>query len=183
MGTALLLSGSRGGFIALIAEVALMLLLSMRSKSRNTLGAKMLLLALVLLMVIIGGSFFVGGKSSTRIAETEGSGGKSIHRAYIWGVTLNIIRANMPFGAGLGAFGVAFTPFDKFSGMMRRTGTQRLSAGRVRRRLDWPRDRSVLFGRSRQNRARGCCGREYFSRGVAIGALSGIFGDPGPQHL
>lgn len=120
MGTALVLSGSRGGFIALVAEVALMLMMTLRSKGANGVGAK-IALAFVLMLTIIGGSFFVGGESSlTRIAENQNAGGRaSIDRSYIWGVTLEMIRSNMPFGVGLGAFGVAFTPFDTHSGFER----------------------------------------------------------------
>ncbi|HMJ09710.1 MAG TPA: O-antigen ligase family protein [Pyrinomonadaceae bacterium] len=119
MGSALLLSGSRGGFVALIAEIALLLILTMRSKSGNIVGAK-IVLAVILLAAIIGGSYFVGGESSlTRIAETSVSKDVTTDRAYIWGATLKVIRANFPFGAGLGAFGVAFTPFDEHSGLER----------------------------------------------------------------
>lgn len=119
MGTALLLSGSRGGFVALVAEIALMLLLTVRSKSGNAVGAK-IALAIVLLGTIIGGSFFVGGESSlTRIAESQSGSGKSVDRAYIWAVTTEMIRSSMPFGVGLGAYGVAFTPYDTRSGMER----------------------------------------------------------------
>src|SRR5829696_8530757 len=103
MGTALLLSGSRGGFIALVAEVALMLMLTLPMRGGNATGAK-IALAGVLLLAIIGGSFFVGGENSlTRIAENENAGGvTSIDRSYIWSVSLEIIRGNMPLGVGLG---------------------------------------------------------------------------------
>jgi O-antigen ligase len=120
MGTALLLSGSRGGFIALIAEIAIMLMFALRSKGAKAVGAK-IALAAVLLITIVGGSFFVGGESSlTRIAESDNAGGASaMDRSYIWKVTLDVVRKNMPFGAGLGSLGVAFTPHDTHSGLER----------------------------------------------------------------
>jgi O-antigen ligase len=40
-------------------------------------------------------------------------------RSNIWQVTLKVIAANMPFGAGFGAFGVAYTPHDAMSGLER----------------------------------------------------------------
>ena len=42
-----------------------------------------------------------------------------LFRSNIWSVTLEVIKANLPFGAGLGAFGVAYTPHDTMSGLER----------------------------------------------------------------
>ena len=176
MGTALLLSGSRGGFIALIAEVAMMLMLTMRSKTGNVVGAK-IALAVILLLVIVGGSFFVGGESSlTRIAETQADGGKAIDRAYIWGVTLDIIRANMPFGAGLGAYGVAFTPFDKYSGMERveQAHNDYLQVASDAGLVGLAIGAFFLFTLFKTGR-KAVAVDNTFRRGVGVGAISGIF--------
>src|SRR5438445_9213484 len=37
----------------------------------------------------------------------------------IWGVTLKVIPSSMPFGAGIGAYPQAYTPFDTLSGLER----------------------------------------------------------------
>lgn len=119
MGIALLLSGSRGGLIALLAEVFLLVIITTKSQSKGNLVVKAIL-AILLIGVIIFGAVLIGGESSlTRIAETATSGNITTDRTHIWAVTLDVIKANLPFGAGLGAFGIAYTPFDNSSGLGR----------------------------------------------------------------
>ncbi len=119
MGIALLLSGSRGGLVALLAEVFLLVIVTTKSRSKSNLLIKAVL-ALLLIGIIVFGAVLIGGESSlTRIAETAASGNITTDRTHIWAVTLDVIKANLPFGAGLGAFGVAFTPFDDSSGLSR----------------------------------------------------------------
>jgi O-antigen ligase len=119
MGIALLLSGSRGGFVALLAEIALLLILTRGSQGRRSLALKAALTA-ALLLAVIGGAIFVGGESSlSRIAETAQSEDITNSRTHIWSVTLDVIKHNLPFGAGIGAFDVAYTPYDSFNGLER----------------------------------------------------------------
>ena len=119
MGISLLLSGSRGGFVALIAEVFLMVLLTRRTHGHRSLLVRVSLAGALILIVIVG-AIFVGGETSlSRFVETAQSKDITTSRGHIWGVTLKVIAANMPFGAGIGAFGVAYTPFDTLSGMER----------------------------------------------------------------
>ncbi len=119
MGIALLLSGSRGGLIAFLAQIIFLIILTTKSKSYGQIVLKAGL-AVALVAAIIAGSFFVGGESSlTRFVETAASENVTTDRSHIWSVTLDVIRENLPFGAGLGAFGVAYTPFDSFSGLER----------------------------------------------------------------
>lgn len=119
MGIALVLSGSRGGLVALLAELLLLVLLTRNSQSTGQTILKGVL-AVGLVGVIIFGAILIGGESSlTRIAETAGSDDISSNRIHIWSVTVEVIKANFPFGAGLGAFGVAYTPFDSLNGMGR----------------------------------------------------------------
>jgi O-antigen ligase len=119
MGVSLLLSGSRGGLIAFLAEVIFLVLLTTGTKSRSNLALK-LALAVLLFIAVVGGAIFVGGDTSlTRVAETAATGDLTTGRSNIWRVTLEVIKANLPFGAGLGAFGVAYTPHDSMSGLER----------------------------------------------------------------
>jgi O-antigen ligase len=119
MGVALLLSGSRGGLISLLAAIFFLIILTTRTKNYGQFALK-IGLAVLLVLTIITGAILIGGESSlTRLAETASSEDFSTSRTYIWGVTLNIIANNFPFGAGFGAFGVAFTPYDSFNGLMR----------------------------------------------------------------
>lgn len=119
MGIALLLSGSRGGLVALIAAVFFLVILTAKTKNTNQFILK-IGLAVLLIATIVVGSILIGGESSlTRFAETANSQDFSTSRTHIWSVTLKIILNNLPFGAGLGAFGVAYTPFDTLNGLER----------------------------------------------------------------
>jgi O-antigen ligase len=119
MGVALLLSGSRGGLVAFVAEIIFLVLLTTGTRSKARLGLK-LGLAGLLLAAIIGGAIFVGGETSlTRVAETAATQDVTTGRSNIWSVTLRVIASNMPFGVGFGALGVAYTRFDSMSGLER----------------------------------------------------------------
>ena len=119
MGTALLLSGSRGGLVSLMAAIFFLVIMTTKTKNYNQIALK-IGLAVLLISTIIIGSILIGGESSlTRFAETANSPDFSTSRTHIWRVTWQIILNNLPFGAGLGAFGVAYTPFDSMNGLER----------------------------------------------------------------
>ncbi len=117
MGVALILSGSRGGLVALLGEIIFLIIITTKTKNTKQLALK-IGLATALIMMLIAGSILIGGESSlTRIAESANSEDFSSSRFHIWSVTVKSISANLPLGAGLGAFGAAYTPFDTSSGM------------------------------------------------------------------
>lgn len=119
MGISVLLSDSRGGLVALFCELIILLLLTRKSNSKNDLLMRVGLVV-ILIAAIIGGSLFVGGDTGlTRFADTAASEDFTTDRSHIWAVTLKVIAANLPFGAGFGAFGVAYPPFDTLSGLLR----------------------------------------------------------------
>ncbi len=119
MGTALLLSGSRGGLTAFLAEVIFLIILTANSKKYGQIGLKIGLAGL-LITGIVAGAILVGGETSlTRFAETAGSDDFTTNRSHIWSVTLDVIKHNLPFGAGFGAFGVAYPQFDNLNGFQR----------------------------------------------------------------
>ncbi|HXH68744.1 MAG TPA: O-antigen ligase family protein [Pyrinomonadaceae bacterium] len=119
MGIALLLSGSRGGFVSLLAEIFFLVILTTKTKSSAQMAVK-ISFAVLLMAVIVFGAILIGGESSlTRFAETASSKDFSTNRTHIWSVTLSIIKNTLPFGAGLGAFGAAYTPYDSLSGLER----------------------------------------------------------------
>ena len=116
MGIALILSGSRGGLISLLAEIFFLIFLTTKTRKSSQLFIKVGL-AVLLLGTIIAGAILVGGESSlTRFAETAASEDFSANRTHIWSVTLDVIKHNFPFGAGLGAFDVAYTASDTLNG-------------------------------------------------------------------
>ena len=117
MGVALILSGSRGGLVALLGEIIFLIIITTKTKNTKQLALK-IGLSTALIMMLIAGSILIGGETSlTRIAESANSEDFSSSRFHIWSVTVKSIAANLPFGAGLGAFGAAYTPFDTSSGM------------------------------------------------------------------
>ncbi len=119
MGAALLLSGSRGGLVALIAQIIVLIILTARSKGRKNLVLKVAM-SVLLAVAAIGGALFVGGETSlTRIADSASSQDVTSNRTQIWGQTLKVIAHHLPLGAGLGAYGQAFTQFDTTSGLER----------------------------------------------------------------
>jgi O-antigen ligase len=116
MGIALLLSGSRGGFVSLLAEIFFLVILTNKTKSSGRAAVK-IGLSVLLMAVIVIGAILIGGESSlSRFAETAGSKDFSTNRTHIWSVTLSVIKNNLPFGAGLGAFAPAYTPYDSLNG-------------------------------------------------------------------
>jgi len=119
MGVALLLSGSRGGLVAMVAGVVFLIMVTSRASGAKKVALRVAM-SIVMLGVIIGGAFYIGGESSlTRIAETANSKDITTDRTHIWGITLKVIKANFPLGAGIGAFAQAYTPFDDNSGLER----------------------------------------------------------------
>jgi len=177
MGVALLLSGSRGGLVALLSEIILLLILTTGTKRRGKLFLKVGFSGL-LIAAIVFGSIYIGGESSlTRLAETAASEDITTDRGHIWSVTLKVIKENMPFGAGLGALGVAYTPFDNYS------GTERVEQAH-NDYLQVAADAGIvgiiisaffLFWLFREG-LKAAKTDNIYRRGVAIGAFAGCFG-------
>jgi O-antigen ligase len=176
MSVALFLSGSRGGFISLVAELIILVMMTARFHSRQKLFMRVAL-AGALLVAIVAGTFFVGGESSlTRIAETASSKDITTNRTHIWAVTLNVIRQTAPLGGGLGAFGVAYTPNDTLSGLERveqahNDFLQTIADGGIVGLLLGGAFLFLLFRTTSRNVKR----QNNFRRAVAIGASAGIF--------
>jgi O-antigen ligase len=117
IGSALLLSGSRGGMISFLCEIILLIMLTAESGARKSTLLRAGL-SVTLLAAIVGGAIFVGGDTSlTRFAETASSKDITSNRLHIWAVTLRVIVAYLPFGTGLGAYQQAYTKFDTLSGL------------------------------------------------------------------
>lgn len=119
MGVALVKSGSRGGLIAFVAQLAFLVILTTGARSRRGMYLKVGFAGLLVAAVVFG-SIFIGGESSlTRFAETAASDDVSTNRGHIWSVTTRVIANTLPLGAGFGALGVAYTPYDSYSGLER----------------------------------------------------------------
>jgi O-antigen ligase len=176
MGVALLLSGSRGGLVSLLAEIFFLVILTTKTKGFARMAIK-IGFAVLLMAVIVFGAILIGGESSlTRFAETAASKDFSTNRTHIWSVTLSIIKNNLPFGAGLGAFGVAYTPYDSLSGASRVEQAHNdylqvlADAGIVGLLLG-----TFFIYELFKTGVRNAKTSNKFRRGVAIGALAGCF--------
>ena len=176
MGVALLLSGSRGGLVSLLAEIFFLVILTTKTKGFARMAIK-IGFAVLLMAVIVFGAILIGGESSlTRFAETAASKDFSTNRTHIWNVTLSIIKNNLPFGAGLGAFGVAYTPYDSLSGASRVEQAHNdylqvlADVGIVGLLLG-----AFFIYELFKTGVRNAKTSNKFRRGVAIGALAGCF--------
>lgn len=176
MGAALLLSGSRGGLVALLAEIALLALLTTNNKKRGNILVKFALSGL-LVAVIVAGSIFVGGESSlTRFAETSTSKNFTTNRSHIWSTTIEAIKERPLFGAGLGSFNAAYAKHDTFNGMERVEQAHNdylqvlADAGIVGLLIGL----YFLFQLFKRGRA-SIKTENLFRRGIAVGALAGCF--------
>jgi O-antigen ligase len=176
MGISLILSGSRGGFVSLLAMVVFILILTNKTRGSGQVALK-IGLAVLLIVVVIGGSILIGGESSlTRFAETAVSNDISTNRTHIWNVTLQVIKNNLPFGAGIGAFAAAYTPYDTMNGIERVEQAHNdylqilADAGIVGLVLAG----FFIFWLFRTG-LRNIKTENIFRRGVAIGALAGCF--------
>ena len=122
MAVSLLLSRSRGGLIAFVVEIILLVIFTTRKRGKKklilTFGLSVLLLA-----VAIGGAFFVGGETSlVRFSGNDvsvESPTQTTSRSHIWSVTGRMIQQNLPLGVGLGAFPAVYPAYDTGSGYQR----------------------------------------------------------------
>ena len=176
MGIALVLSGSRGGLVSLLAMVVFILILT--NKARGS-GQSILKIGLAVLLValIVAGAILIGGESSlTRFAETAVSNDITTNRTHIWRVTLDVIKNNLPFGAGIGAFAAAYTPYDTMNGIERVEQAHNdylqilADAGIVGLLLA-----GFFVYRLFRTGLQSIKTENLFRRGVAIGALAGCF--------
>lgn len=176
MGAALLLSGSRGGLVAFVSEIILLVILTTRAR-----GTKNILLraglSFLLVAAAVGGAIFVGGDTSlTRLTAVSSSPDFTSNRAVIWAATIRMIANDLPFGSGLGAYAQALTPYDPLS------GTQRVEQAH-NDYLQILADAGVvgfvvgglfLFWFIREG-IRNTRTQNTFRRGIAVGAFAGCF--------
>ncbi|MDQ5846581.1 MAG: O-antigen ligase family protein [Acidobacteriota bacterium] len=136
--TALVLSGSRAGLIAMLAQVIVAaLLFSLATRKRDSDSesrvvqimrsrAVQVSLVVVLLFGIVLGTLWLGGNDlASRIAESRSDlssetdyGRRAVSRNDIWKLTLRMIAANPIVGVGMGAYWASVPTFHDGSGQM-----------------------------------------------------------------
>jgi len=131
MGIALIMTASRGAMISLAAEAMFLVAFAgfrrdkasepvVEKGSRARAALTRAGLALALVIVVIGGAVLFGGEAAlSRMVGTVNSDDPTTGRAHFWSVTLDIIRDHPVVGAGLGSYGLAYTPHDSRNGAFR----------------------------------------------------------------
>ncbi|HLL74056.1 MAG TPA: O-antigen ligase family protein, partial [Pyrinomonadaceae bacterium] len=191
MAMALVATLSRGGVLAFAAELVFLAgLIALTRRKDGTgaaaeggaTGARPVLRRLGLqlafgLVLLVGVLAYMGDELVSRTMETITSGNVTSDRTTFWRGARDIIRERPWLGAGLGAFGVAYTRHDPTPGEARLDQAhndylQILSdAGVVGGLLGL----AFLVSLFRQGFAR-AGSDDKFRRGVAAGALAGCFG-------
>jgi O-antigen ligase len=130
---------------------------------------------LVLVLALLASALLFGGEQALgRLVGTVNSDDPTSGRAQFWRGTMSVIKAHPVLGAGLGAFGVAYTRYDPLNGSMRLEQAHNdylqilADAGLIGGAL------ALLFvvALFRQGFAR-LNSPDVFRRGVAAGALAG----------
>ena len=120
----LVLSNSRGGVLAMLAQivVAALLLLSLQTFSVARSVALRAILIIILVSGVVAGTFWVGGdrlamnfEAATREATTTRDGAS---RNEIWRASLKMFAAHPVLGVGLGSYWIGITAHHEASGLM-----------------------------------------------------------------
>ncbi len=137
MTVALVLTGSRGGMLSVAAEVLLLIGVAGAARRgqndkdadagadarRGALSRALLLRAgvgaLVIVALLIGALWLGGEESLGRLVGTVNSEDPTSGRAQFWRGAVEVVKHYPVLGAGLGAFGVAYPPFDPLNGTFR----------------------------------------------------------------
>lgn len=114
---ALVLSNSRGGILAMLAQMVLAAVLLMRTATLK------LALAAVLVAGVLVGTIWVGGErlvtnfsaAGSELTATDRDGAS---RNEIWRATLNMFAAHPLLGAGLGGYWIGITAYHDASGAL-----------------------------------------------------------------
>ncbi|HEV2763284.1 MAG TPA: O-antigen ligase family protein [Pyrinomonadaceae bacterium] len=188
MAIALILTNSRGGMLALVAEVLFLAVLSGvalrrrggKEKEGRVVGglARRAALGAGVVVLLFAAVLLFGGEGAlNRLVGTINADDPTTGRLHFWRGTLGIIRDHPVLGVGLGAFGAAYTRYDTSSGVLFRLEQahndylQLLSdAGIVGALLGLVFVVVLFRGALRRMES-----QSKFRRGVALGALSGCF--------
>lgn len=127
--TGLVLANSRGGILAMLAQVvvAVLLIISRGDYQLPRIAQSPLIRAVLLLVLVVSilfGTFWVGGdrlasnfeNATTEITATPTRAGAS--RNEIWNATLKMFAAHPIAGVGLGGYWIGITAYHDASGLM-----------------------------------------------------------------
>ncbi len=189
MGCGIVFTGSRGALISLIAVLAFISFLNLRSELKTKalnistalrskaivlIGANVALLVFLFLSV----SWLGRGNMVLRQTGIRGPEEFSNGRIEFWRNSLEIIRDNPIIGTGLGSFGVAYTRYDDWNGALRVEHAHNdyleiLATTGIVGFLIVAAFIFLLFRRGLQTISNT---NNPYRRGIAAGALAGCFG-------
>lgn len=185
MGIALLMTGSRGGFVSFGASLFFLIALTsfkQDEKGRETKATGKTILVRIGMIVaftvlLFLGIAYIGSDTSlTRFAEQQNTSDPTSSRTEIWQTTLKMIVARPVLGWGLGAYGVGYTQFDVHSGTERPEQAHNdylqvfADAGIIGGALGVFFIGSLFYQGWQRRKT-----KDVFRRGVAIGGLTGCF--------
>jgi len=135
MCVAVVLTSSRGGLLSMMSVAAFAALINLfsgrwskekrPSSERTESGVQrkvaVAAIAVTIVIVVFGTVLFLGGDNSLvrGIGMSDVPGGVSNGRSHFWPIAWQIFLENPILGAGLDAFGMAFTKHDTWSGLFR----------------------------------------------------------------
>jgi O-antigen ligase len=192
MGVALVMTGSRGGILSFLGVLGLVTVFAFlrkdKSRDENDAGpgsgrqTKLLLIGggLAFFLLIAGGGLMLGSDSALfrGLGIENTSADVSNGRLHFWYVALQIFQHNFLLGAGLDAFGVAFTRYDTWNGAFRieqahNDYLQILADAGI---FGFLCVAGFIYFLFRQGIRTAFSTRDRFRYGVTIGSLAGCFG-------
>jgi O-antigen ligase len=188
MGIGIVMTGSRGGLLSLIGVLGFLVFFFFQGRRKNSSSftfssAGIAVGGIALVLLIGGGAVFLGGENSLLrgIGLGDHAGDISSGRTHFWQTALLIIRDYPIIGAGLDAFGVAFTKYDTWNGSFRieqahNDYLQILADAGVLGFVCVAAFIFLLFKKGLMNVSTISNAPTGLHRGAAIGALAGCFG-------
>lgn len=127
MGVAIIMTGSRGGLLSFIGVLGFVTVLSLTKKGKGETEdaggqTKFLLIGggMAFLLLMAGVGLMLSGDSAMRgIGLGDVGTDLSTGRFHYWHVAFEVFKHDPLLGAGLDAFGVAFTQHDTWNGVFR----------------------------------------------------------------
>ncbi len=186
MGIAVILTGSRGGFLSLLGVLAFIItanLLGKKEGERSSGFRRNFALiggGVALVLVLFGAVFLLGGDQSLLRGTglQNASGDLSSGRTHFWQTALKIFFDYPIFGVGLNAFGTAFPNYDTWNGTLRveqahNDYLQMLTEAGIFGFLCVAGFIFLLFKKTLRTLSKTT---DVFRRHAAIGAIAGCFG-------
>jgi O-antigen ligase len=126
--TGLVLANSRGGILAMLAQVVVAALLLLNSRELPKLGRSFALKAALIVALVAGvsiGTIWVGGdrlasnfEATSREFSPETATTQGASRNEIWRASLKMFAANPILGVGFGGYWIGITAYHNASGLM-----------------------------------------------------------------